>query len=102
VPKSRLQEKFLRELAENFIATQRRIVRDLKEVGRPIDSSQEAVIRDALQGLFHGILVIFDGGTRLADHGLVGIVDEDGVAFDRFLHEIGFSYWPPDAPEETP
>jgi hypothetical protein len=77
------------------------MVRELAELGKPIDVSQEAVIRDALQGLFHGILVIFDGGTRLADQGLVRIIDEDGVAFDRFLHEIGFRYWPSDGPEEA-
>jgi hypothetical protein len=47
---------------------------------------------------FLGVLVMFDGGTALADLGLVSIVDEDGVAFQRFLHEIGPRYLPPNEP----
>ena len=91
MPRSRLQEPFLRELVANFRATQARIVRRLAE-----DSSDEAspVIKDELRGLYHGLLVIFDGGTPLAEEGLIRIVDEDGVAFDRHLHEVCFDYWP--------
>ena len=47
-----------------------------------------------LRGLYHGLFVIFDGGTALANEGLVSIVDEDGVAFERFLHETCFEFWP--------
>jgi hypothetical protein len=51
-----------------------------------------------MRGMYHGILVMFDGGTSLADEGLVSIVDEDGMPFQRWLHEICFSYWPPEVP----
>ncbi len=63
-----------------------------------------AVVEDELRGLYHGLLVIFDGGTALADEGLVSVVDEDGVVFDRHLHEICFGYWPtpPADPGATP
>jgi hypothetical protein len=37
---------------------------------------------------------MFDGGSGLADEGLVSVVDEDGIAFDRYLHEVCFRYWP--------
>ena len=47
-----------------------------------------------MRGLYHGLFVIFDGGTVLADEGLVWIVDKDGEPFDRLLHEICFRYWP--------
>ena len=92
---SRLQDPFLRELAETFIATQRRINRRLAEAGVADADARDAIIRDELQGLFLGVLVMFDGGTALANLGLLRIVDEDGVAFDRFLHEIGPDYLPP-------
>ncbi len=41
-------------------------------------------------GLYHGSLVVFDGGSSLADHGLIKIVDDAGMPFVRHLHEIGF------------
>lgn len=93
---SRLQEAFLRELAETFFATRRRITSRLEGLDSKETLSRDAVILEELRGLYHGVLVMFDGGTALADEGLVQIVDEDGVAFDRFLHEIGFSFWPAD------
>ncbi len=93
--KSPLQESFLRELAENFVATQRRITSRLAKSPGLDAAERDKIIRDELRGLYHGVLVIFDGGTALADQGLIQIVDEDGLTFDRFLHEVGFSYWPP-------
>ena len=91
---SPLQEPFLRELAETFVATRRRISKRLAEA-EPLDTkSREEILRDELRGLYHGVLVAFDGGTPLADEGLIRIVDESGFEFDRFLHEIAFSYWP--------
>lgn len=93
--KSRLQDPFLRELAENFSATQRRISRRLTQAGGTDAGARDAIIREELQGLFLGVLVMFDGGTALANLGLLRIVDEDGVAFDRFLHEIGPDYLAP-------
>lgn len=87
--KSRLQEPFLREVAEAFRATQARIVRRLANA--PTETA--SIIEDELRGLYHGMLVVFDGGTAFADEGLARIVDEDGVVFDRYLHEICFGYW---------
>ena len=90
--KSKVQDAFLAEYVDNFIATARRLERRLSECE---DSSQTSeVVTDELRGLCHGLLVIFDGGTALAEKSLVGIVDEDGVMFDRYLHEIYFEHWP--------
>ena len=89
--RSRLQEQFVREVAETFRATQARIARRLA-AAPPADAP--AIVEDELRGLYHGLFVILDGGTALADEGLVSVVDENGVAFDRFLHETCFEYWP--------
>ncbi len=86
-----LQEPFMREVAANFVGTRARIARRLTEA-----PSVEAatVVEDERRGLYHGLFVIFDGGTARANEGLVRIRDDDGVEFDRFLHDICFSYWP--------
>ena len=84
----------MRELAATFKATLARIEGSI-ENHRDSDEIASSV-RDELRGLYHGILVTFDGGTALADEGLIQIVDEDGVAFDRYLHELCFDYWPDD------
>lgn len=91
--RSRLQEPFMRDIAANFLATKSRIIRRLAEA-----PAEEAVgiIEDEMRGLYHGLFVVFDGGTALANEGLVRIVDEDGEPFDRFLHEICFRFWPSD------
>ena len=89
--RSYLQDPFMCEVVANFVATQARIARRL--AGTPAGEAA-AVVEDELRGLYHGLFVIFDGGTALADEGLVRIRDDDGVEFDRFLHEICFSYWP--------
>lgn len=81
----------MREYAATFRATQARIARRLADAP---PSEAPTVIKDELRGLYHDLLVIFDGGTSLADQGLLSIVDEVGVAFDRYLHEICFQYWP--------
>ena len=91
MPTSDLQDPFLRELALTFQATRDRMLARLQEAGS--GSAPRAVVDDELRGLFHGLLVIFDGGTALADQGLIRIVDESGVPFVRYLHEIGFGYW---------
>jgi hypothetical protein len=96
--KSRLQDPFMRELADTFRATRRRIGQRLAEAGAIHAGERDAIIQYELQGLFLGVLVTFDGGTALADLGLLRIVDEDGVAFQRFLHEIGPRYLPPSEP----
>jgi hypothetical protein len=95
---SRLQEPFLRELADSFIATHRRIVRRLADIDPADTAARDAVLLDEMRGLYHGVLVMFDGGTSLADQGLISIVDEDGIAFQRWLHEICFGYWPREKP----
>lgn len=87
---SRLQDPFMREYAANFKATHSRIARRVAE--SPSDAV--GIMEEELRGLYHGLLVILDGGSALADEGLVSVVDEDGESFDRFLHEICFRYWP--------
>ena len=81
----------MREVAATFQATQARIVRRLAEAR---STNAEAIVEDELRGLYHGLFVILDGGTALANEGLVSVVDEDGEAFDRFLHEFCFGFWP--------
>lgn len=98
--RSRLQEPFVREVAVTFRATQAGILRRM--AAAPPDEAA-AILEDELQGLYHGLFVILDGGTALADEGLVSVVDEDGVPFERFIHETCFDFWPrhPDAAPET-
>jgi hypothetical protein len=87
---SRLQEPFVREVAAKFLSTQIRIARRLAIAP---SSDVPDILEDELRALYHGLFVIFDGGTALADDGLVSVVDEEGVAFERFLHETCFDYW---------
>ena len=88
--RSRLQETFMQEYAATFKATRSRMLRRLADAP---PTEVAAVLEDELRGLYHGLLVIFDGGSALADEGLVSVVDDDGVAFDRNLHETCFEYW---------
>ena len=83
----------MREIAAMFIATNSRID---QRIGDNPDETK-LIIEDELRGLYHGLFVAFDGGTSLADDGLIHIVDEHGETFDRFLHEQCFSYWPKSA-----
>lgn len=94
MPESVLQDAFMQELFQNFEATANRLARRLREEGGESNAADAEIVHDELRGLYHGILVVFDGGTALADKGLIQIVDEDGVAFDRHLHELCFEYWP--------
>ena len=90
--KSVLQDAFMREFAATFSAAASHIESKLHEC-----SDKEEIasfVKEELRGLYHGIFVIFDGGTALADKGLIQIVDEHRVAFDRYLHELSFDYWP--------
>src|SRR5262245_20233822 len=95
--RSRLQEPFIREVAATFCATHARLAQRLADAS-PADAP--AIVEDELRGLYHGLFVILDGGTALADEGLVSVVDEDGVAFERFLHETCFGFWPPEQDAE--
>lgn len=85
MPQSPLQDAFMKELVLTAKASQARLARKL--------GCDESAVADELEGLCHGILVTFDGGSALADHGLVSIVDENGNAFDRNLHEQLPHYW---------
>ena len=51
------------------------------------------IVQDEIRGLYHGSLVIFDGGSSLADHGSIKIVDSQGIQFISHLHEIGFKFY---------
>lgn len=84
----------MQELFLNFEATAKRLSRRLREEGGKSDAADAEIVHDELRGLYHGVLVVFDGDTALAEKGLIRIVDEDGVAFDRHLHELCFQFWP--------
>lgn len=107
---SDLQELFIDELISSIRASRKRLVTGLAEGsaigGGPIEESfrelsadlsdeqkelLDRVFWDELRGVLHGFLVTLDGGTALADRGLIRICDEDGVEFDRHLHELAFS-----------
>lgn len=84
----------MKELVAGSKATLARIERRMQDCG---DNDEIAlVVRDELRGMLHGILVTFDGGSALAEKGLIRIVDENDDAFDRHLHELCFEYWPDD------
>jgi hypothetical protein len=100
VAESRLQNPFLRELADTFKATEARILRRFASIAFSDAAGRAAILTDELRGLYHGVLVTFDGGTALANEGLISIVDEDGLPFIRHLHELCFRYWPTE--EDSP
>ena len=60
--KSHLQEPFMKEVRENFRATQKRIVRRLAQAPQTEASD---IVEDELRGLYHGLFVILDGGCNL-------------------------------------
>lgn len=95
MPQCYLQDEFLRVFAAGHRATADRIIRRVTEAGTPPDIANQIakIVREEVRGLFHGNLVVFDGGSSLADHGMIKIVDEDGVPFDRSLHETGFKHY---------
>lgn len=80
----------MREIAANFLATRDRINRQVAED----PASASAILEHELRGLYHGIFVVLDGGSVLADEGLISIVDDSGERFDRFLHEKCLKFWP--------
>ena len=94
---SRMQEPFVREIAATFQATQARIARRLAEAA---STDALAIVEDELRGLYHGLFVVLDGGSALADVGLVLLVDEDGRTLERSLHETCFGFWPRSADAE--
>jgi hypothetical protein len=54
-------------------------------------------VHDEIRGLYHGNLVVFDGGSNLANHGMIKIIDDNGAPFVTYLHEIGLRHY--DEPE---
>jgi len=86
-----MQEPFVREIAALFQSTQARIARRMAEAS---STDALAIVEDELRGLYHGLFVVLDGGSALADVGLVSLVDEDGRALERSLHETCFEFWP--------
>ncbi|MCO5356069.1 hypothetical protein [Acidovorax kalamii] len=46
-----------------------------------------AVLREGLRGFAHTIFVALDGGTHLAEHGRLYVVDADGKSIGEGLHE---------------
>ena len=95
MPDSYLQDEFLRVFADGHRATAKRIVSRLVAAGisPELEERVREIVRDEVRGLFHGSLLIFDGGSSLADHGLIKIVDDEDTPFARHLHEIGFGVY---------
>ena len=46
-----------------------------------------AVLSESMRGLAHSIFVALDGGTSLAEHGRLHVVDEQGESIGEGLHE---------------
>ena len=109
--KSELQEPFLEELINSIRASRKRLAQGLTaDTNEPDERLKEylshlktnmseekrqmidTVFWDELRGVLHSFLVTLDGGTALADRGLIRIQDEGGVEFDRYLHELAFSH----------
>ena len=92
---SHLQKKFLHIFADGHKATANRIVSRIAALGLSAHSQNQIseIVHKELRGLFHGNLVLFDGGSSLADHGLIKIIDDEGSSFARNLHEIGFNIY---------
>jgi hypothetical protein len=95
MPDSHLQDEFLRVFADGHRATVNRIVSRLASLGMQPELHEKVreIVHDEVRGLYHGGLVVFDGGSSLADHGIIKIVDDEGTPFTTHLHEIGFSYY---------
>lgn len=66
-PKSRLQDPFMSEFAETFRAAANNL--SVRLDGVTSKEELAATLEDELRGLYHGLLVMFDGGTALADQG---------------------------------
>lgn len=95
MPESHLQNEFLRVFADGHKATSRRIISQLMAVGVPSELVGQItkIVHEEVRGLYHGNLVVFDGGSSLADHGLIKIIDDTGTQFNGNLHEIGFRFY---------
>lgn len=92
---SNLQDEFLRVFADGHIATANRILARLAELGvsTTLLNNINEIVHDEIRGLYHGSLVVFDGGSSLADHGMIQIVDDKGIPLVGHLHELGFRHY---------
>jgi hypothetical protein len=97
MPDSYLQNEFLRVFADGHRATAKRIVSKLTELDLAPELRQRVteIVENEIRGLYHGNLVVLDGGSSLADVGLLKIIDDKGATFATNLHEIGFRYYDP-------
>src|SRR5688572_13551840 len=95
MPDSYLQDEFLRVFAEGHKATAKRILSRLASLRIPSELHAQVaeIVHDEVRGLYHGNLVVLDGGSSLANHGMVRIVDDEGTPFVTYLHEIGFRHY---------
>src|SRR5438128_733563 len=95
MPDSYLQDEFLRVFADVHRNTARHIVSRLSSLGIPPELYEQVrtIVHDAVRGLYHGSLVVLDGGSSLANHGMIKIVDDEGTQFVTYLHEIGFRHY---------
>jgi hypothetical protein len=92
---SNLQNEFLRVFADGHRATAKRIVSKLTELDLAPELRKRVteIVENEVRGLYHGNLVVLDGGSSLADVGLLKITDDEGAPFATNLHEIGFRYY---------
>lgn len=95
MPESYLQKEFLEVFADGHRATVERIASRISALDIPPEllARVREIIQDEMRGLYHGNLVVFDGGSSLADHGLIKIIDDEGTTFSTHLHEICFQYY---------
>jgi hypothetical protein len=96
---SYLQGEFLQVFAEGHRATAERIVSKLEslDISPGLQQQVSKIVHDEIRGLYHGNLVVFDGGSNLANHGMIKIIDDNGAPFVTYLHEIGLRHY--DEPE---
>jgi hypothetical protein len=51
-----------------------------------------SVVYNTLRAYTHGVLLIIDGATQLAEHGQISIVDEEGNSLGEALHDYFTMY----------
>ena len=87
---SQLQHEFLLELLNLVRSSRKRIVLGLRNLGVENQEAIDQLVWDELKTIVHSFLVTLDGGTELAEKGLITITGDDGIEFDSFLHELVF------------
>lgn len=83
-----VRDAFLRDVADAVLWWQEHAAEELRDGTPPED-----VVKDAVRGVAHSLLVTLDGGTRLSDGGrLVWLTDSTGSPVGDGLHEYLFDY----------